>query len=108
MMAITTNSSTNVKPALGIKRSIRLFSIKASSVRVFGYRIGKNAAGSTNNYRANPFLLFVRSVFQRITKNRRYRAPITVPRAVVNGQFFNRVVEKIAKECNHAERNRVA
>ena len=31
-----------------------------------------------------------------------------VSRAAVNGEFFNRVVEKIAEECNHAGRNRVA
>jgi hypothetical protein len=44
-----------------------------------------------------PFLLFVRSVFQRIAARPR-----------VNGEFFNSVVEKIAEECNYAGRNRVA
>jgi hypothetical protein len=31
-----------------------------------------------------------------------------VSRAAVNGEFFTTVVEKIAGECDHAGRNRVA
>jgi hypothetical protein len=31
-----------------------------------------------------------------------------VSRAAINGEFFTGAVERIAEECNHARRNRVA